>query len=129
MPQSVAWLCSPASARDSTATSMTRFGAASGPRTRSSRTRRRTPTTRSDSSHGASSPRRTSPAEGAKPMRLELGINTCFAVKRWPTPADWGPIVGDRLELRLVQHSLDLVDFTADRLAEQADEVRDAIAA
>ena len=62
-------------------------------------------------------------------MRLELGINTCFAVKRWPTPADWAPIVRDRLGLRLVQHSLDLVDFTADRLAEQADEVRDAIAA
>jgi hypothetical protein len=78
---------------------------------------------------GASSPPRTSPAEGARPMRLELGINTCFAVKRWPTPADWAPIVRDRLGLRLVQHSLDLVDFTADRLAEQADEVRDAIAA
>ena len=34
-------------------------------------------------------------------MRLELGINTCFAVKRWPTPADWAPIVRDRLGLRL----------------------------
>jgi sugar phosphate isomerase/epimerase len=61
-------------------------------------------------------------------MRLELGINTCFAVKRWPTPADWAPIVSDRLGLRLVQHSVDLVDFSADRLAEQAGEVRDAVA-
>ncbi len=43
-------------------------------------------------------------------MRLRLGINTCFAVKRWPRPSDWVPIVRDRLELRLVQHSLDLVD-------------------
>jgi D-erythrulose 1-phosphate 3-epimerase len=45
-------------------------------------------------------------------MRLELGINTCFAVKRWPRPEDWAPLVRDRLGLRLVQHSLDLVDLT-----------------
>ena len=44
-------------------------------------------------------------------MRLRLGINTCFAVKRWPRPADWAPVVADRLGLRLVQHSLDLVDL------------------
>ena len=42
-------------------------------------------------------------------MQLRLGINTCFAVKRWPRPEDWGPVVRDRLGLRLVQHSLDLV--------------------
>jgi len=42
-------------------------------------------------------------------MRLALGINTCFAVKRWPRPADWAPIVADRLGLGLVQHSFDLV--------------------
>src|SRR5438309_6763774 len=45
-------------------------------------------------------------------MMLRLGINTCFAVKRWPRPADWAPLVADRLELSLVQHSLDLVDLT-----------------
>lgn len=45
-------------------------------------------------------------------MRLRLGINTCFAVKRWPRPDDWAPIVADRFGLRLVQHSLDLVDLT-----------------
>jgi D-erythrulose 1-phosphate 3-epimerase len=45
-------------------------------------------------------------------MKLQLGINTCFAVKRWPRPADWAPLVADRLELSLVQHSLDLVDLT-----------------
>ncbi|MGD0019138.1 MAG: TIM barrel protein [Candidatus Limnocylindrales bacterium] len=44
-------------------------------------------------------------------MRLELGINTCFAVKRWPVAADWAPIVADRLGLRLVEHSFDLVDL------------------
>lgn len=43
-------------------------------------------------------------------MRLELGINTCFAVKRWPLPEHWAPIVRDRLGFRLVQHSLDLVE-------------------
>ena len=47
-------------------------------------------------------------------MRLRLGINTCFAVKRWPRPADWAPLVADTLGLRLVQHSLDLVDLTVD---------------
>jgi hypothetical protein len=46
-------------------------------------------------------------------MRLRLGINTCFAVKRWPRPADWAPIVADRLKLRLVEHSFDLVDLAA----------------
>ena len=45
-------------------------------------------------------------------MLLRLGINTCFAVKRWPRPDDWAPIVADRFGLRLVQHSLDLVDLT-----------------
>jgi len=45
-------------------------------------------------------------------MLLRLGINTCFAVKRWPQPDDWAPIVADRLGLRLVQHSLDLADLT-----------------
>lgn len=43
-------------------------------------------------------------------MRLRLGINTCFAVKRWPRPEDWAPVVRDRLGLQLVQHSLDLVN-------------------
>jgi hypothetical protein len=42
-------------------------------------------------------------------MRTRLGINTCFAVKRWPLVEDWAPIVRDRLGLGLVQHSLDLV--------------------
>ncbi len=43
-------------------------------------------------------------------MRARLGINTCFAVKRWPRPEDWAPIVAERLGLGLVQHSLDLED-------------------
>lgn len=43
-------------------------------------------------------------------MQLDLGINTCFAVKRWPHAEDWIPIVRDVLGLRRVQHSLDLVE-------------------
>lgn len=43
-------------------------------------------------------------------MRARLGITTTFAVKRWPRPEDWAPIVRDRLGLRLVQHTLDLVE-------------------
>ena len=32
-------------------------------------------------------------AAGGGLMRLRLGIDTCFAVKRWPRPEDWAPIV------------------------------------
>ena len=48
-------------------------------------------------------------------MQVSLGINTCFAVKRWPLVEDWAPIVRDRLGLRLVQHSMDLVADGASR--------------
>jgi hypothetical protein len=55
-----------------------------------------------------------------------LGVNTCFAATRWPRPAEWAPIVRERLELDLVQHSLDLValDGPAALRRRQADEVR-----
>ncbi len=59
---------------------------------------------------------------------VQLGINTCFAVKRWPRPADWAPVVRDTLGLDLVQVSLDLVDLTqdGDTLARVAVEHREA---
>jgi sugar phosphate isomerase/epimerase len=41
-------------------------------------------------------------------MNLTLGINNCFAVKRWPRPDEWAQIVRDELSLDVVQHSLDL---------------------
>jgi hypothetical protein len=47
-------------------------------------------------------------------VQLRLGIDDCFAVKRWPRTADWGPIVRDRLGLNLIQHSFDLVDLGVD---------------
>lgn len=43
-------------------------------------------------------------------MRARLALATSFAVARWPRPADWAPIVRGRLGLRLVQHTLDLVE-------------------
>jgi sugar phosphate isomerase/epimerase len=43
-------------------------------------------------------------------VRVRLGISTTFAVKRWPRPLDWAPIIRERLGLRLVQHTLDLVE-------------------
>jgi hypothetical protein len=44
-------------------------------------------------------------------MELRLGINTCFAVKRWPLAADWAGLIRRQLGLRIVQHSFDLVDL------------------
>lgn len=43
-------------------------------------------------------------------MKLNLGINTCFALKRWPRPADWASVVRNDLGLDLVELSLDLVE-------------------
>jgi sugar phosphate isomerase/epimerase len=42
--------------------------------------------------------------------RLHLGINTCFAVKRWPEPEQWLDIIRQDLDLDCCQFSLDLVD-------------------
>jgi len=61
-------------------------------------------------------------------MRLQLGINTCCAVKRWPRPEDWAPVVRDRLDLRLVQHSLDQVDLATSAESVQALALSEAVA-
>ena len=45
-------------------------------------------------------------------MKVNLGINTCFALKRWPRPADWASIVHNDLGLDLVELSLDLIEGT-----------------
>src|SRR5438552_6795355 len=61
-------------------------------------------------------------------MDVRLGINTCFAVKRWPRPIDWAPIIRNDLGLRLVQHTLDLVELSAGaaEIEREADLVRRA---
>src|SRR5260221_7409483 len=52
--------------------------------------------------------------------RLHLGINTCFAVKRWPEPEQWLAIVKNELGLHCCQFSLDLVDPLLDESATAA---------
>lgn len=47
-------------------------------------------------------------------MRVTLGINNCFAVKRWPLADEWAQIVVGQLGLDVVQHSLDLTDLAGD---------------
>jgi sugar phosphate isomerase/epimerase len=61
-------------------------------------------------------------------MRLTLGINNCFAVKRWPLANEWAQIVADQLGLTVVQHSLDLSDLGGDTESD-ATEVRRACSA
>jgi D-erythrulose 1-phosphate 3-epimerase len=41
---------------------------------------------------------------------MDLGINLCFAIKRWPEPEQWAAIVDERLGLRSVQFTMDLID-------------------
>jgi len=39
-----------------------------------------------------------------------LGVNLCFAPKRWPEPEEWARIVAEEFGLRTVQFSFDLMD-------------------
>jgi len=39
-----------------------------------------------------------------------LGMNTCFAVKRWPEPDEWARIIAEEFGLQSVQFSFDLMD-------------------
>lgn len=58
--------------------------------------------------------------------RLHLGINNCFAVKRWPEPEQWLDIIRQDLDLDCCQFSLDLVDPLLDfeALAAYAEETK-----
>lgn len=57
---------------------------------------------------------------------ITLGINTCFAVKRWSRPEQWARIVSDELGLSDVQFSMDLLPPSASdsTAATHADAVR-----
>src|SRR5437016_8512877 len=59
--------------------------------------------------------------------RLHLGINTCFAVKRWPEPEQWVRIVKHELGLDCCQFSFDLIDplLYESTTKAYADEVRE----
>ncbi len=43
-------------------------------------------------------------------MRVRLGINNCFALKRWPAAREWASVVRNDLGLGLVELSLDLLE-------------------
>jgi sugar phosphate isomerase/epimerase len=62
-------------------------------------------------------------------VRARLGINNCFAVKRWPQPDDWARIVRDELGLDTVELSLDLVEDIGDPSSRQSagDEIRSVL--
>ena len=42
--------------------------------------------------------------------RFRLGINTCFALKRWPRPEDWAAVISNDLGLDLVELTEDLLE-------------------
>jgi len=42
--------------------------------------------------------------------KIKLGINNCFAVKRWPEPEEWCRIIKEEFDLTYVQFTFDLVD-------------------
>jgi D-erythrulose 1-phosphate 3-epimerase len=54
------------------------------------------------------------------PPTIHLGINTCFAVKRWPEPEQWTHIIREELHLDHCQFSLDLVESLLDDEASSA---------
>jgi len=62
-------------------------------------------------------------------MHVRLGINNCFAVKRWPLPGDWARVVRDELGLDIVELSLDLVEDIDDAAGSEraADQIRSAL--
>ena len=41
---------------------------------------------------------------------IDLAINSCFAIKRWPLPKQWMNIVHSSLEIGMCEFSLDLLD-------------------
>lgn len=60
---------------------------------------------------------------------FHLGVNNCFAVKRWPLPEDWAEICSKELEVDLVQFSFDLMDprTTEPALSEMIAQTTDAL--
>lgn len=60
-------------------------------------------------------------------MKVKLGINTGFAINRFPEPADWIAVVADELGLDTVQFTADLLNpFLPETLvAREADTIRE----
>ncbi|RLE62042.1 MAG: hypothetical protein DRN53_04710 [Thermoprotei archaeon] len=60
---------------------------------------------------------------------FRLGVNNCFAVKRWPEPRAWTEIVATKLDVKYVQFSFDLLDPRSKdpALTSMITEIRDTI--
>jgi sugar phosphate isomerase/epimerase len=41
---------------------------------------------------------------------MDVGVNLCFAIKRWPEPEQWARIAADELGVSSVQFTMDLID-------------------
>jgi sugar phosphate isomerase/epimerase len=41
---------------------------------------------------------------------MDVGVNLCFAIKRWPEPDEWARIAADELGVSSVQFTMDLID-------------------
>jgi sugar phosphate isomerase/epimerase len=41
---------------------------------------------------------------------MDVGVNLCFAIKRWPEPEQWARIVREELGVASVQFTMDLID-------------------
>jgi sugar phosphate isomerase/epimerase len=41
---------------------------------------------------------------------MDVGVNLCFAIKRWPEPEQWARIVREELGAESVQFTMDLID-------------------
>jgi len=63
-------------------------------------------------------------------MKVKLGINTGFAVNRFPEPADWIAVVSDELGLDTVQFTADLLNpfLPEEVVVRKADTIRDLCA-
>lgn len=57
-----------------------------------------------------------------------LGINTCFAAKRWPEPEEWARLVSEEFGLKHVQFSFDLMDPRSGGVAAYVDHTKHACA-
>ena len=62
------------------------------------------------------------------PKGYRLGINTGFAVNRYAEPEEWIRIVGEELELKVVQFTADMlnVDLPANVIVNQVDRIQKA---
>ena len=60
------------------------------------------------------------------PEGYRLGINTGFAVNRYAEPEEWIRIVGEELELKVVQFTADMlnVDLPASVIANQVNRIQ-----